>query len=434
MRTVDLIQKKRDGGELAKQEIDFLIQGYTCGEIPDYQMAAFCMAVYFNGMSDREISDLTASMVDSGDRLIFPTIEKFIADKHSTGGVGDKTSLVLAPLVASAGLVMAKLSGRGLGHTGGTVDKLEAIPGFRTDLTPDEFINCLKRSGLAIVDKLGNLAPADKKLYALRDVTATVDSIPLIAASVMSKKLSVDSDAIVLDVKVGSGAFMRTLESARLLAEKMVAIGRRLDRKISVLITDMSQPLGYMVGNALEVAEAIATLNGEGPDDLRELCLNLGAELLVSAGQAENIAEAIEQLEVRLQEGAALRKFVEMVENQSGDVSVVNDPGKFLKARKTIAIESPQSGYVTQIDALAIGEAANLLGAGRTVKEDTIDPAVGVQLHAKVGDQVAQGESLATLHMNDETDRSAAEARVNNAFQLDDECPPKRRLIIDRIR
>lgn len=433
MRALDVIQKKRDGHILSREEIAFLIAGYTRGEIPDHQMAAFCMAVYFNSMTAKEIFDLTWSMADSGARLDLSSFEGFIADKHSTGGVGDKTSLVLVPLIASAGLYMAKLSGRGLGHTGGTIDKLESISGFRAGLNTQEFMRLLKRSRLAIAESTESIAPADKKLYALRDVTATVDSIPLIAASVMSKKLAVGSDGIVLDVKVGEGAFMKGLRDAKALAEAMVSIGKRAGRKMAALVTDMSQPLGYMVGNALEVREAIETLKGHGPPDLIELCLSLGAELLLMAGEAKDIKAAKGLLMRKLRSGEALKKFAEMIENQGGDPRVIEDPKRLPQAKQKIAIRATKSGYVQKLDALAIGQAAHLLGAGRSVKGERIDHAVGVKLCKKVGDRVEREEPLAYLHVNDCRNLVEARRRMEVAFEIGKWSPQKEKLIRARI-
>jgi len=433
MRALDIIQKKRDGESLSREEIAFLIAGYTRGEIPDYQMAAFCMAVYFNSMTSKEIFELTQSMADSGTRLDLSSIEGFIADKHSTGGVGDKTSLVLVPLIAASGLYIAKLSGRGLGHTGGTLDKLESISGFRASLSTQEFIKLVQRSGLAIAESTENIAPADKKLYALRDVTATVGSIPLIAASVMSKKLAVDSDGIVLDVKVGEGAFMKSLNEAKTLAETMVAIGKRAGRKMAALVTDMSQPLGYTVGNALEVKEAIEALKGHGAPDFVELCVSLGAELLLTAKKAKDVKSAKGLLMQKLKNGEALRKFAEMIENQGGDPRVIDELKRLPQAEDKIAIRAAKSGYVRKLNALAVGQAAHLLGAGRSVKCEKIDHAVGVELCKKAGDRVEKDEPLAYLHVNEHRNLTEARRSVETAFEIGKQKPKKERLILARI-
>lgn len=402
MRMVDLIKKKRDGGELSAEEIGFIIEGYTKGEIPDYQVSALAMAIYFRGMTERERADLTMAMVRSGEHVDLSAIEGIKVDKHSTGGVGDTTTLVLAPLVAALDIPVAKMSGRGLGHTGGTIDKLESIPGFTVEYTKEEFIDKVNRHKIAIIGQTADLTPADKKLYALRDVTATVDSIPLIASSVMSKKIAGGSDAIVLDVKTGSGAFMKTLEDARALAEAMVSIGNRLGRRTTAVISDMSQPLGHAVGNALEVREAIETLRGEGPKDLEELCLTLGGQMVMLAGKAGSAEEAEEKLREVLRSGKALEKFREWIASQGGDPKAVDDPDRLPRAAHQIPVPAKEKGVVAEIVTDQIGIAAMMLGAGRTTKESEIDLSVGLVLHKKIGDPVEKGEPLATIHANRE--------------------------------
>ena len=400
MRMVDLIAKKRDGGELTTEEIRFIIEGYTKGEIPDYQVSALAMAIYFRDMTERERADLTMAMVHSGETVDLSAIEGIKVDKHSTGGVGDTTTLVLAPLVAALGIPVAKMSGRGLGHTGGTIDKLESIKGFTVEYSKKEFIDKVNRHKIAVIGQTADLAPADKKLYALRDVTATVESIPLIASSVMSKKIAGGADAIVLDVKTGSGAFMKTLEEARALAEAMVSIGNRLGRRTTAVISDMSQPLGYAVGNALEVREAIETLRGRGPKDLEELCLALGGQMVMLAGKAGSAEEAEEKLREVLRSGKALEKFREWIESQGGDPFVADDPDRLPRAAFQIGVPARKGGVVAEIVADQIGLAAMMLGAGRSTKESEIDLSVGLVLHKKIGDPVEEGETLATIHAN----------------------------------
>ena len=433
MKTVDLIRKKRDGERLFQEEIEFLINGYVTGQIPDYQVSALLMAITFQGMDEEETVILTDAMAHSGAMLDLSRMPGYPVDKHSTGGVGDTTTLVLIPLLAAAGLTVAKLSGRALGHTGGTIDKLESIPGFRTDLTRKEFLALAQRTGLALADHTEEMVPADRLLYELRDVTATVDSLPLIVSSIMSKKIAGGAKGIVIDVKTGSGAFLPRLEDSRKLASALVLTGTRLGRQISALITDMSQPLGYAVGNALEVKEAIETLNGKGPKDLEDLCCSLGAELLLFAKRKTERSEAIAALRSFLNDGSALVKFQEMVKNQGGDPSVVDDPTRLPAAARTVEVCATRSGTVAQLDALAIGRAANLLGAGRFVKDDRIDPAVGVELRRKVGDEVKTNNMLATLHVNDETNLAQARSLVERAYTLDEgpACSPV--LIVERV-
>lgn len=400
MRMVDLIAKKRDGQSLSKEEIEWIVTGYTNGEIPDYQMSALTMAIFYQDMIDQEITDLTLAMANSGDVVNLENIEGIKVDKHSTGGVGDTTTLVLAPLVASVGVPVAKMSGRGLGYTGGTLDKLEAIPGFQIELSEDKFVELVNESKVAVIGQSGNLAPADKKLYALRDVTATVDSIPLIASSIMSKKIAAGADAIVLDVTTGDGAFMKNLEDAKRLASTMVQIGKLANRQTMAVISDMSQPLGEAIGNSLEVVEAIETLQGKGPKDLEEMCYVLGSQMVVLAKKADTLEQAREMLEEALHSGKAFAKFKEMVANQGGDVSVIDHPEKLLTAKYEIELPAKQSGVITKLVANELGIAAMMLGAGRKTKEDTIDFAVGLKLRKKVGEAIQEGESVLTIYAN----------------------------------
>lgn len=414
---------------LTSEELVRLLSGYVAGEIPDYQMSAFLMAVFFRGMTPEETAEFTMAMVRSGEQLDLGRIRGVKVDKHSTGGVGDKTSLVLIPLVAAAGAPVAKLSGRGLGHTGGTIDKLESIAGFRAELSTDQFIEQVNRIGCAIAGQTANLVPADKKIYALRDVTATVDSVPLIAASVMSKKIAGGSDAIVLDVKTGRGAFMKTLEASRDLAQTMVNIGNTVGRRTMAVISDMDQPLGFAVGNALEVREALDTLRGEGPPDLRELCLVLGSQMLLLAGIAKTGEQARARLEGALERREALAKFKDMIKAQGGDLLLVDDPTRLPTAPVVVPVASPASGSVESIEAEAIGLAAMALGAGRATKEDVIDPAVGVVLRKKVGDAVREGEAMADVHAADPGRAEAVAARVGAAYSIVRSRAPRRPLI-----
>ncbi len=405
----ELIAKKRDGEALSTEEIGFMIDGYVRGEIPDYQMSAMCMAILFRGMDDREILDLTMSMMHSGETLDLSPIRGVKADKHSTGGVGDKTSLVLCPMVAACGVKIAKMSGRGLGHTGGTIDKLESFPGFVTGISEERFFENVNRIGIAIAGQTAEVCPADKKLYALRDVTGTVPSIPLIVSSIMSKKLAAGADVIVLDVKCGSGAFMKTAEQARELAEGLTRVGRLAGRKCAAVITDMDEPLGYAVGNALEVKEAIDVLAGRTEaGELKELCLTLGANMLTLSGLAANEAKAREKLEATIADGSALKKLAEMVEAQYGDSRAVYDTSLLPEAAFKREVPSEEGGYVAHIEAEDVGLVSMHLGGGRVTKDSAIDLSVGVVLHKKVGDRVEPGESLATIHASDE--RKAAEA------------------------
>lgn len=424
MRMVDIIEKKRDGQELTTAEINFFIEGYTKGEIPDYQASALAMAIYFQDMNDRERADLTRAMVESGDTIDLSAIDGVKVDKHSTGGVGDTTTLVLAPLVASLGVPVAKMSGRGLGHTGGTIDKLESIAGFHVELTCEQFIDLVNRDKVAVIGQSGNLTPADKKLYALRDVTGTVNSIPLIASSIMSKKIAAGADAIVLDVKTGDGAFMKTQEDAEELAHAMVRIGNHVGRKTIAIISDMSQPLGFAIGNALEVKEAIETLQGKGPKDLTELVLTLGSQMVILAGKAKTSEEAKEMLLDAIHSGKALAKFKEFLANQGGDASIVDDLTKLPQAKYKIELPAKQSGYISRMVADEIGVASMILGAGRATKEDVIDLAVGLVLHKKVGDKVEEGESILTIYSNRENVEDVKQKLYDNIFIADTAIAP----------
>jgi pyrimidine-nucleoside phosphorylase len=414
MRMVDLIEKKRDGLELTSDELKYIIKGYTDGSIPDYQMSALTMAIYFKGMTENERATLTMAMVESGDQIDLSKIEGIKVDKHSTGGVGDTTTLVLGPLVAAVGVPVAKMSGRGLGHTGGTIDKLEAVEGFHVEIDNEEFIQLVNKNKIAVIGQSGNLTPADKKLYALRDVTATVDSIPLIASSIMSKKIAAGADAIVLDVKTGAGAFMKTLEDSRRLAKAMVQIGNNVGRNTMAVISDMSQPLGFAIGNALEVQEAIDTLRGEGPEDLTELCLTLGSHMVFLAKKAATLKEARVLLEKAISDGSALDSFKVFLSSQGGDASVVDDKARLPQAKYKIELEAKEEGYVSEIVADEIGTAAMLLGAGRATKESEIDLAVGLVLRKKIGDKVEKGESLLTIHSNFEDVQEVKEILYQN--------------------
>lgn len=402
MRMVDIIEKKRDGQTLTKEEIEFFIEGYTNGDIPDYQASSLAMAIFFQDMNEEERAALTMEMVNSGDVIDLSKINGIKVDKHSTGGVGDTTTLVLAPLVAAVGVPVAKMSGRGLGHTGGTIDKLESIDGFHVEISEADFIKLVNEDQVAVIGQTGNLTPADKKLYALRDVTGTVNSIPLIASSIMSKKIAAGADAIVLDVKTGNGAFMKTLEDAEALAHAMVSIGNNVGRNTMAIISDMSQPLGRAVGNALELKEAIDTLNGQGPEDLTELVLTLGSQMVVLAERANTLEEARQLLNEAIENGSALDKFKTFLENQGGDASVVNSPELLPTAEYQIDYKAKSSGVVSELIANEIGVASMMLGAGRQTKEDDIDLSVGIVLNKKVGDNVNVGESLLTIHSNRE--------------------------------
>lgn len=434
IRPYDLIARKRDGGALTAAEIEMLVAGFTSGAVPDYQMAAFLMAVYFRGMTPEETAALTMAMVRSGETIDLGPLAGRAVDKHSSGGVGDKTSLVLVPLVASAGVPVPKLSGRGLGHTGGTLDKMEAIPGLRTDLAVAEFTAQVERIGCAIAGQSASLVPADARMYALRDVTATVDSVPLIASSIMSKKIAAGAGAILLDVKCGAGAFMRTEQAARTLATLMVEIGRAAGRRTVALISGMEHPLGRAVGNALEVGEAIATLRGEGPADLEDLCLALGGWMLVLGGRAATPEDGVADLRRRIHNGDALAKFGEMVRAQGGDARVVEDGDVLPRAPHRVPVLSPTAGVVAAIDATAVGIAAMRLGAGRVKKGDPVDPAVGIVIERTVGAEVAAGDPLATVHARDEAAAAGAVRDVAGAFKVADARPPEQPLVKAVVR
>ncbi|WP_208589447.1 pyrimidine-nucleoside phosphorylase [Gracilibacillus suaedae] len=432
MRMVDLIAKKRDGQRLSKDEIDFMIDGYTKEQIPDYQMSAMAMALYFQDMTTEERVNLTMAMVESGDQVDLSDIQGIKVDKHSTGGVGDTTTLILAPLVASVGVPVAKMSGRGLGHTGGTIDKLESIEGFQVELTAQKFNQLVNQQKVAVVGQSGNLTPADKKLYGLRDVTATVNSIPLIASSIMSKKIASGTDAIVLDVKTGSGAFMKNLDDAKDLAKAMVDIGNGAGRETIAVISDMNQPLGFAVGNALEIKEAIDTLQGKGPKDLYELCLTLGSQMVYLARQADSIEEARHKLEDAIASGKALEKFKTFVSSQDGDASVVDDPSKLPQAKYVIDVKATHAGFINEIVADEIGIAASMLGAGRLTKDSEIDLAVGIVLQKKIGDQVSEGETLVKVYSNQENIKEVEE-KIIEAYTIKAENTPNHPLIYDII-
>ena len=428
MRMYDIIAKKRDSGELTSEEISFFVKGCTSGEIPDYQTSALLMAIYLNGMTDRETSDLTSEMAKSGDTADMSAIEGLTVDKHSTGGVGDKTTLIVVPIVAALGGKVAKMSGRGLGHTGGTVDKLESIPGFRTELSPKEFFDNVNALGAAMIGQSGNLAPADKKLYALRDVTATVSCIPLIASSIMSKKLASGSDCIVLDVKVGSGAFMKSLDDAKQLARQMVNIGNACGRKVSAVLTNMDIPLGFAVGNSLEVIEAVKVLKGEQKGDLYDVCIELAANMFALTS-GKSLDECRELAKGSVENGSAFRKLKEIVNAQSGDVKVLDDTDLFAKAKYSFNITADESGYISRLDSEKIGISSVVLGAGRETKGEKIDHSAGIILNKKTGDLVNKGDVLATLYTNNQDKLCNAEKIFLSAVEFSDEKPNKEPLI-----
>lgn len=444
MRAVDIIDKKKRGGALSAGELDYIVNGFVGGEIPDYQMASFLMAVYFQGMNDDEINRLTKTMAYSGDCMDLSAIDGVKVDKHSTGGVGDKTSLIIAPMVASVGVPVAKMSGRGLGHTGGTIDKLESISGFNTSLSEEAFYKNVNEIGIALTGQTGNLAPADKKIYALRDVTATVDSIPLIAGSIMSKKIASGADVIVLDVKCGSGAFMKNYEDAKKLAETMVSIGKSAGRKMCAVISDMNQPLGNTVGNAIEVVEAIETLKGNGPQDLTKLCLTLGGYMVYLSGKTKSFDKAYELVEKALYGGAALNKFKEFITAQNGDAAVTDDYKRMPQAEYEVDIcrsefkETEKYGenslFVNSIDCEKIGTAAMVLGGGRAKKGDKIDLSVGIRFHKKMGDEVGINEPVVTLYGNDKDKIESARQLVFESFSFGENKLPSKDLIVDVIQ
>ena len=432
MRMYDLIMKKRSGGTLNKEELTYMIREYTVGNVPDYQMSAMLMAIYFKGMNDEETAMLTDAMAHSGDMVDLSAIEGVKVDKHSTGGVGDKTTLIVAPIVAACGVKVAKMSGRGLGHTGGTVDKLESIPGLQTAIPREEFFDIVNRTGVAVIGQSGNLAPADKKMYALRDVTATVESIPLIAASIMSKKLAAGSDAILLDVKTGSGAFMKSIEDSIELAKKMVAIGEHNNRSTVALITDMDCPLGNDIGNSLEVMEAIDTLKGNGPKDLTEVCIQLAANMLYLANKGE-MDSCIKQVHEALESGRAFEKLVELVEAQGGDSAVIRNPELFKKPNYEHEVVANQSGYITHINTEEVGITSVVLGAGRETKESEIDYSAGIRLLKKYGDKVEKGDILGILYTDKEESLPEAERMFIEAYTIGEEKPAHRPHIYARV-
>lgn len=429
MRMYDIIMKKRNGEALSKPEIDFFIEGYTKGEIPDYQVSALMMAIYFRGMNEQETLNLTMAMAGSGDMLDLSAIKGIKVDKHSTGGVGDKTTLALTPMVAACGIPVAKMSGRGLGHTGGTIDKLESFPGFSTSISTQTFIDNVNRIGIAVMGQTADLAPADKKLYALRDVTATVDNMSLIASSIMSKKLAAGADAIVLDVKTGSGAFMKTEEDSVALATEMAKIGRNAGRNTIAVVSDMDQPLGFAVGNALEVKEAIDTLKGHGPEDFVELCMTLGSQMLIAGGKAKDAEEAHDMLLKVLDSGAALDKLAEFVEAQGGNKEAVYNTDLLPKASIVEPVYSPVEGYIEHIECDEVGICSLILGGGRETKESDIDLSVGIVLTKKVGDKVVKGEPIAYIHANDEEKLITAKERFLQAYRYSETKPKKSKII-----
>ena len=432
MRMYDLIMKKRNSLELSKEEISYIIKEYVAGNIPDYQMSAFLMAIYFKGMSKEETLYMTMEVAHSGDMVDLSSIKGVKVDKHSTGGVGDKTTLIIAPIVASLGVKVAKMSGRGLGHTGGTVDKLESIPNFKTSLSREEFFDIVNKIGVSVIGQSGNLAPADKKLYALRDVTATVDSIPLIAVSIMSKKLAAGNDCILLDVKTGSGAFMKTVDSAIELAKEMVDIGSNAGKNTLALITDMDIPLGYNIGNSLEVIEAVETLRGRGPKDLTEVCIQLSANMLYLAGKG-SIEECIHLANRAIEDGSAYNKFIEMVEAQGGDSNVIKDVDKFERSKYSFEVKSEYSGYINSMDTESLGIASVMLGAGRETKDSIIDFSAGIIINKKYGEYIEAGEVLATMYANDESLFEAAAKKYLEAIEIKNTRPEIKPLIYARV-
>lgn len=432
MRMYDIIKNKRDGGKLSKEEIDFFVKGYTAGEIPDYQASALCMAIYFRGMDDEETTNLTLAIAASGDKVDLSGINGVKVDKHSTGGVGDKTSLIIAPIVASYGVKVAKMSGRGLGHTGGTIDKLEAIDGYQTSIDKKEFFRIVNEVGVSIIGQSGNLAPADKKLYALRDVTATVDSLPLIVSSIMGKKLAAGADCILLDVKTGSGGFMKTLEDSTKLAKSMVEIGHLAGKKVIALITDMDVPLGKAIGNSLEVIEAVETLKGEGPEDLTEICIDIAANMLYMAGKG-TVKECEALAKKAIADGSALQTLVKMVHAQGGNEKLLLDTSLFKKAAYDYEVKAPKTGYIEHVDTESYGMASLALGAGRAKKEDPIDYSAGITLEKKTGDFVKEGDVITVLHTNKPESVKEAEERILKATEISSEPVEKKPIILGRI-
>ena len=432
MRMYDIIKNKRDGGKLSKEEIDFFVKGYTAGEIPDYQASALCMAIYFRGMDDEETTNLTLAIAASGDKVDLSGINGVKVDKHSTGGVGDKTSLIIAPIVASYGVKVAKMSGRGLGHTGGTIDKLVAIDGYQTSIDKKEFFRIVNEVGVSIIGQSGNLAPADKKLYALRDVTATVDSLPLIVSSIMGKKLAAGADCILLDVKTGSGGFMKTLEDSTKLAKSMVEIGHLAGKKVIALITDMDVPLGKAIGNSLEVIEAVETLRGEGPEDLTEICIDIAANMLYMAGKG-TVKECEALAKKAIADGSALQTLVKMVHAQGGNEKLLLDTSLFKKAAYDYEVKAPRTGYIEHVDTESYGMASLALGAGRAKKEDPIDYSAGITLEKKTGDFVKEGDVIAVLHTNKPESVKEAEERILKATEISSEPVEKKPIILGRI-
>ena len=432
MRMYDLIAKKKFGEVLSDEEISFMVNGFVSGEIPDYQMSAMLMAIWFNGMNDHEITQLTKVMAASGDIIDLSPIPGKKVDKHSTGGVGDKTTFIVAPIVAACGGKVAKMSGRGLGHTGGTVDKLESIPNYKTVLSREEFFNTVKKFGVSLIGQSGNLAPADKKIYALRDVTATVDNIPLIASSIMSKKLAAGSDCILLDVKTGSGAFMKTLDDSIKLAEKMVAIGEGAGKKTVALITDMDTPLGFGIGNSLEIIESMEVLKGRGPKDLVEVSMQISANMLYLVGKG-SISDCRKMAEKSVEDGSAFKIFCEMVRAQGGDDSVLKDYDKFKKAPFTFEIKSDSEGFITHTDAEKIGITSVILGAGRETKDSAIDFSAGIVIHKKYGDKISVGDNLATLYTSDKNKIFDAEKLYRSALKIESSAPKKIPLVLARV-
>ncbi|MCF7890694.1 thymidine phosphorylase [Candidatus Bipolaricaulota bacterium] len=434
MSFLDLVLKKRNGEKLMPEEIDFLVEKYVAGEIPDYQMSAFLMAVYFNSMDGEETVKLTEAMADSGDRLDLSGVEGFKVDKHSSGGVGDSVSLVLVPLVGAVGLKIGKLSGRGLGHTGGTIDKLESIPGFRVSLSTQEFLTGMESDGMAIMEHTSDLVPADQKLYELRDVTGTVESLPLIVSSIMSKKIACGPDGVVLDIKSGAGAIMKEFDRAKELAQGCVDIGKEVGLNVTALITDMNQPLGRAVGNSLEVREAIKVLKDETSGDLREVTVNLVAELLLQSEKVDSMEEGVNQAEDKLASGLALEKFKRLIENQGGNPEVIEDPNLLPTGENRAEIQLEEEGYVSKLDALKIGRAANTLGAGRQEKGEEIDRAVGIEIEKKIGDELTASEPVARIHYNDDSNLEEAKRLIRDAFSISPSPSSAPELIKERIR